>query len=888
MTVQPQRLPASEVPFATTWISPDAREAVQRVLASGWVTTGHETQLFEEEFAAYVGAGHAVAVSSCTAALELALRALRLPPGGTVLVPAMTFCGAAQAVLHAGLHPVLVDVDPRTAMATPATVAEATRSCGQPQAMMVLHYAGAPAPVAELAEAARLPLTRVVEDAAHALGTSVDDRPVGALSHATCFSFYATKNLPIGEGGMVTTDDPDIAECIRRTRLHGMSADAWRRNLPGGSWRYTVEEAGLKANMTDVQAAVGRAQLRHLDDWQQRRHDLAARYEAALAVVPGLQTLESATPGRHARHLQVVRVTEDYGTERDELIDRLRERGIGTSVHFVPLHRLPYFRGTATVPPGGLPGADALFPQLLSLPLHPSLEEQTVDQVCAELHRYATIAPARPAWPQRPGGLRTLVVGAGEAGRALARDLARTPEFGLDPVGFLDDDPAKHRTRTNGDLPVLGELDDTGTTVLEHRIEAVVVAIPGLRPARFRRVARAAEAAGASVRYLPSFTAALRRDVVGSDMRSLDVHELIGRAEVHVVSPEARSTVTGRRVLVTGAGGSIGSELCHQVRAFGPSRLYLLDHDESNLHRLQLELYGDALRCDDIVISDIRDRPRIDQVFRELRPEVVFHAAAHKHLPLLELHPGEGVKTNVRGTENLVRAAAAVGTARFVLISTDKAADPVSVLGATKRLAELVVQNSQQDAPPGTVFSAVRFGNVLGSRGSLLSVVAEQLGTGSPVTVTHPDVTRFFMTVEEAVGLVLEAARMAHGGEVFVLDMSGPVRIVDLVRKFARSVHVPDVDIRFTGLRPGEKLNETLFCAQEKHTATTHPRILAATPVAHPPALARRLPALYAAAERNDADEVRRALAGLLPGFPAAEPAELTRTALSEPYPDDF
>ncbi|MGW2519702.1 DegT/DnrJ/EryC1/StrS family aminotransferase [Streptomyces sp. NPDC001617] len=868
-----------DVPFAVTWISPQARRAAQRVLASGWVTTGPETVAFEREFASYVGAAHAVAVSSCTAALELALRALELPAGAAVLVPAVTFCGAAQAVLHAGLRPVLVDVDPRTAMVTPAGVARAARACG-PRAMMVLHYAGAPAPVAELAEAAGLPLTHVVEDAAHALGTSVGDRPVGGLSAAACFSFYATKNLPIGEGGMVTTDDPELADRIRRTRLHGMSADAWRRHLPGGSWRYTVEEAGLKANMTDLQAAIGRAQLHHFDAWQERRHALAERYDTALENVPGLEPLDATTPGRHARHLYVVRVTEEYGTGRDELIRRLAEQGIGTSVHFIPLHHMPHFRDTAIIPPGGLPGADELFPQLLSLPLYPALTERQVDRVCERL--------AARTVTRRPAGLRTLVIGAGEAGRELARDLVRTPQFGLDPVGFLDDDTAKRRAATVGELPVLGGLDDTRAAVLAHRIQAVVVAIPGLAADRFSRVARAAETAGASVRYLPSFVAALQRDVVGSDMRSLDVPELIGRAEMHVVGPEARSVIAGRRVLVTGAGGSIGSELCHQLRAFGPSRLFLLDHDESNLHRLQLELNGDALHADDVVISDIRDRRRIDQVFRELRPEVVFHAAAHKHLPLLELHPCEGVKTNVRGTENLVRAAAATGTSRFVLISTDKAADPVSVLGATKRLAELVVRNSQQDAPPGTVFAAVRFANVLGSRGSLLSVVAQQLDAGSPVTVTHPDATRFFMTVEEAVGLVLETARMASGGEVFVLDMTGPVRIVDLVRKFARSVHASDIDIRYTGLRPGEKLNETLFAAQERHTPTSHPRILAATPTGRSRPLAQHLPALYTAAERNDGDDVRRILAGLLPGFPAVEPTRRAHTALADPYPDDF
>ncbi|WP_329596683.1 DegT/DnrJ/EryC1/StrS family aminotransferase [Streptomyces pseudovenezuelae] len=871
-----------DVPFATTWISPEARRAAQRVLSSGWVTTGHETERFEDDFADYVSAAHAVAVSSCTAALELALRALGLPAGTPVLIPTMTFCGAAQAILHAGLRPVLVDVDPRTGTATPATVAAATAACGRPGAMMVLHYTGAPAPVAELAEAAGLSLAEVIEDAAHALGATVGERAVGSVSRATCFSFYATKNLPIGEGGMVTTDDQLLADRIRRARLHGMSADAWRRALPGGSWRYTVDEAGLKANMTDLQAAIGRAQLRHLDDWQERRQALAEQYAAALEAVPGLEPLHTTAPGRHARHLQVVRVLDSYGTGRDELVERLAEQGIGTSVHFIPLHHMPYFRRASIIPAGGLPGADTLFPQLLSLPLYPHLTERSVSRVCAQLSRHA-------AGSRRPTGLRTLVIGAGEAGRALARDLARTPQYGLQPVGFLDDDPAKRRAGSVGGLPVLGTLEDTGTAVSLHRAEAVIVAVPGLAPTRFRQVARAAEAAGARVRYLPSFIAALRRDVVGDDMRELDVRALIGRAEMHVVSPEAGATIAGRRVLVTGAGGSIGSELCHQVRAFGPSRLFLLDHDESNLHRLELELHGDALHTDDIVISDIRDRPRIDQIFHQLRPEVVFHAAAHKHLPLLELHPCEGVKTNVRGTENLVSAAAAVGTARFVLISTDKAADPVSVLGATKRLAELIVHRAQQNAPPGTVFAAVRFGNVLGSRGSLLSVVAQQLGAGSPVTVTHPEATRFFMTVEEAVGLVLEAAHMARGDEVFVLDMNGPVRIVDLVRGYANSLHVPDVDIRYTGLRPGEKLNETLFSTREDHTRTSHPGILAATSTdEHSADLSRRLPKLYAAADSNDTDELRRILTDLLPGFPAPAPTPEPQAGLADPYPDDF
>lgn len=491
-------------------------------------------------------------------------------------------------------------------------------------------------------------------------------------------------------------------------------------------------------------------------------------------------------------------------------------------------------------------------------------------------------------------GLRTLVVGAGSAGSALARDLLRTPEFGLCPVGFLDDDPHKKVVRVAGPpweepglpetLPVLGGLNELVGVSLEFGVEVVVLAIPGLPPEDFRTVAADASAVGASVRYLPSFLVALRRDVVGSDMRTLDVNRLIGRQELHVVSASVREVIAGRRVLVTGAGGSIGSELCRQVYGFGPSKMYMLDHDESNLHRLQLDVWGEALLDDDtLVIADIRDRPRIEQIFRDLKPEVVFHAAAHKHLPLLERHPCEAVKSNVLGTENLVRAALDIGVERFILISTDKAADPVSVLGATKRLAELIVQANTQ--APG-VFAGVRFGNVLGSRGSLLSVLAEQVRGGGPVTVTHPDVTRFFMTIEEAVGLVLEAGRMAQGGEIFVLDMGDPVRIVDLVHKFVEQVNQPQVEIRFTGLRPGEKLHEALFSLAEERLPTEHPRVYATVPPVEALGAVVRLPDLYGAAAGNDNEAVRELLTELLPGY-ASAPSE-GAAAFAAPYPDDF
>ena len=477
--------------------------------------------------------------------------------------------------------------------------------------------------------------------------------------------------------------------------------------------------------------------------------------------------------------------------------------------------------------------------------------------------------------------LRALVVGAGVAGRALTRDLRKAPELGLEPIGFLDDDG---RNTKKLHPPWLGRIDDLERVVAAEAVDVVVLAIPSLDASGFRRLADIALRSGAAVRYLPSFTAALTRDVVGSDMRTLDLHRLIGRGEVHVTSPEARTVVEGRSVLVTGAGGSIGSELCRQIHGLRPSRLIMLDHDESNLHRLELELWGEALlEDDDLVIADIRDRARIDQVFDDARPDVVFHAAAHKHLPLLEKHPCEGVKSNVLGTENLVRASIEHGVDRFILISTDKAADPTSVLGATKRLAELVVQ-AYQGGP--TTFASVRFGNVLGSRGSLLAILTEQMASGQSVTVTHPDVTRFFMTIEEAVWLVLEAARMASAGETYVLDMGDPVRIVDLVANLAEQLHVPDVEIRFTGLRPGEKLNETLVSDGEVRMPTEHPRVFQVDTVAPAEAeLPRRLRELYAMAKMNAGPEVRRMLTRLLPEYDAAAlGAELVAT----PYPDGF
>jgi dTDP-4-amino-4,6-dideoxygalactose transaminase len=378
--------PASAVPFARVEIVPEAQQAALRVLRSGWITMGPETLAFERDLASYLGARQVVAVASGTAAIEIALRALHLEAGAIVLTPSLTFCGAVAAIAAAGLRPVLVDVHAGTLLPTPATVAAAVRRVGRPDAMVVQHMAGHPADVPELAAAAGLPAHRVVQDAAHGIGAQLHGIPVGGTAHAACFSFYATKNLPIGEGGAIATDDDELAAYARVARLHGMTQDAWRRYLPGASWRYDVAEPGLKANLTDVQAAIGRAQLACLPAWQRRRAELAAAYDAALADLPGVALPQRPAHGRHAWHLYQVRVTPSCAVPRDQVIASLADQGIGTSVHFIPAHQLSAFR--RILGPGecrSVPVTDQVADELISLPMYPGLTETEIERVAHAL-----------------------------------------------------------------------------------------------------------------------------------------------------------------------------------------------------------------------------------------------------------------------------------------------------------------------------------------------------------------------------------------------------------------------------------------------------------------------------------------------------------------------
>ncbi|HEX5297734.1 MAG TPA: DegT/DnrJ/EryC1/StrS aminotransferase family protein [Streptosporangiaceae bacterium] len=398
--------PTDAVPFAKAEIVPEAQEAALEVLRSGWITMGPRTAEFEQALARYLGARHVIAVASCTAAIEIALRALRLGPGAAVLTPSLTFCGAVAPIVQAGLRPVLVDVDADTLLPTPATVAQAARRAGRPAAMIVQHMAGHPADVPELAAAAGLPVSAVIEDAAHGLGAELrGTRLGGGASRAACFSFYATKNLPIGEGGAIATDDDELAGYVRTIRLHGLSRDAWRRYLPGGSWRYDVAEPGLKANITDIQAAIGLAQLTMLPRWQERRTELAAGYDAALAGLPGLGLPVRPGNGRHAWHLYQVRVTSACGISRDAVIDALTSRGIGTSVHFIPVHQLSaYGRILGPEECRSVPVTDQVGQEVLSLPMYPALADADVTRVAEALREVVSSVTAARNDTSNEGG----------------------------------------------------------------------------------------------------------------------------------------------------------------------------------------------------------------------------------------------------------------------------------------------------------------------------------------------------------------------------------------------------------------------------------------------------------------------------------------------------
>ncbi len=467
---------------------------------------------------------------------------------------------------------------------------------------------------------------------------------------------------------------------------------------------------------------------------------------------------------------------------------------------------------------------------------------------------------------------RVLVVGAGEAGALAVRELLKHPETGMKPVAFLDDDLRKQGQHISS-VPVLGPVSMAHEVIIGQKIDEVLIAMPSRGGSSVRQVIEQVREVRPNLVYkiIPGLYEVLSGRVDVRRIREVDIDDLLGREPVKLDTGTIMGYLSGKRVMITGAGGSIGSELVRQICRYNPAELILFGHGENSIYSLERELDRDwpEVRYHG-VIGAIQNGARLDYVFSRYRPDVVFHAAAHKHVPLMEENPEEAIFNNVIGSRNLIHLALKHGVTHFVNISTDKAVNPTSVMGASKRMVEHLVQDAARRAGPHQTFVSVRFGNVLGSRGSVIPIFKSQIAAGGPVTVTHPDMVRYFMTIPEASQLVLQASAHGHNGEVYILDMGEPVRIVDLARDLIRlSGLEPDVDIpiRFTGMRPGERLVEVLMTEAERTSQTTHEKIFVArTEPVEREALTATVDALQDAAMRSDHARIRALLQEFLEG----------------------
>ena len=481
-----------------------------------------------------------------------------------------------------------------------------------------------------------------------------------------------------------------------------------------------------------------------------------------------------------------------------------------------------------------------------------------------------------------------LIVGAGDAGAVIAREMLSSRHIDIDPVGFVDDDPNKQKKSIHG-LPVLGARKDIPRLVKQYDVEEVVIAIPTASGNVIREIRALCEAAGVPSRTMPGMYEIISGQISVSQLRNVDIEDLLRREPIRINAQDVEKMLSGKCVLVTGAGGSIGSELCRQMARCSPGHLILLGHGENSVFLIEQELRRRWPKLPlGVVVADIRDLPRLTAIFEQTKPQVIFHAAAHKHVPMMEANCEDAISNNVGGTRALVQLAERFGVERFVLISSDKAVNPTSIMGVTKRVAEKMVQAVAQRT--GRPYVAVRFGNVLDSRGSVVPTFREQISRGGPVTVTHPEVTRYFMTIPEAVQLVLQAATLAgteYQTGVFVLDMGAPIKIADLARdliELSGKKVGQDIEIVFTGLRPGEKLFEELFRDGENYRRTRHEKIFVAD---GEPASAvstfqggntdkadfnKLVDQLLQTAEKGQPEEIRRLLKEIAPNYkpPAA------------------
>lgn len=483
------------------------------------------------------------------------------------------------------------------------------------------------------------------------------------------------------------------------------------------------------------------------------------------------------------------------------------------------------------------------------------------------LRRLQTEHKQRRHWRQ-PVKRRALLIGAGDAGQLVLRELNQRSDLGVDVVGFLDDDPSKLHKRI-GHLTVFGTTHDLSRLVEELFIDQVIIAMPSAPPAEIRRIADVCREAEVETRILPGLFELINGRVSVNQLREVSLEDLLGREPVQLDNASIAGYLESRCVLVTGAGGSIGSELCRQIMHFQPRTILLLGKGENSIFTIHQELKNRPEPVELIpIIADIRDESRLTKIFERYAPKVIFHAAAHKHVPLMEINVAEAVANNILGTQNVAKLADQFKVETFVLVSSDKAVNPTSVMGATKRIAELIVQDLALRSK--TKYVSVRFGNVLASRGSVVPLWRQQIAHGGPVTVTHPEATRYFMLIPEAVQLILQAGAIGAGGEIFVLDMGKPVKILDLAHdliKFSGLRPGEDIDIEFIGLRPGEKLIEELLTAEEGLSQTSYEKIFVGKPQPFdPPALHYAVTQLIGDAQAENEKSIRTGLDALVGG----------------------
>ena len=474
---------------------------------------------------------------------------------------------------------------------------------------------------------------------------------------------------------------------------------------------------------------------------------------------------------------------------------------------------------------------------------------------------------ARQGWVKPK---KILIVGAGDAGSLIAREMLRHPEAGLMPEGFLDDDPVKIGTRIVG-LPVLGPIEALPEKVRQKGIQEVLISIPSAEGKLVRRIVELSHKAKVGYRIIPGVYEVLSGAVSISQIREVDVADLLGREQVRLDMSAISAYLSGKTILVTGAGGSIGSEIVRQVARFNPEKILLLGRGENSLFELQQDLAGlfPGVRHE-LIIADVQNRHKLEKIYKKHRPRVVFHAAAHKHVPLMEANADQAILNNVGGTRNVAELALEYNVEHFVNISTDKAVNPTSIMGASKRIAEMVVRQCASKARPEQHFVSVRFGNVLGSRGSVIPVFKRQIASGGPVTITHPDMRRYFMTIPEAAQLVLQAAALPDNGTVYVLDMGKPVKIKNLAEDLIQLSGLQpyeDIDIIYTGLRPGEKLFEELLTAEEGTKATAHEKIYVANQSDIGEGFTAKLEYLLKVAADGDREEIIAVIKQIVPTF---------------------